>query len=57
MSTEVVKCCYNCKNYHFYSGICDIKKNMPPVDLKLPCKDFKEGVYKHEANCKTRKCL
>lgn len=40
---EVVKCCYNCKYFHFYNGVCDYHKNMPAVDLKLPCKNFKEG--------------
>lgn len=49
MSTEIVKCCYNCKHFHFYSGICDKSHNMPPVDLKLPCKNFEKGGFKIES--------
>ena len=55
MSTEVVKCCYNCKHFHFYSGVCDKNNNMPSVDLKLPCKNFEEGGFKIEPEI-SRRC-
>lgn len=55
MNKEIVKCCFNCKFYHFYSGICDKKQIMPPIDLKLPCQDFKEGGFKNESEISRRR--
>ena len=52
---KIVKCCFNCKHYHFYSGICDKKQIMPPIDLKLPCQDFKEGGFKNESEISRRR--
>lgn len=38
---EVVNCCMNCKFYHFFDGRCEkLGNKMPPVDLKVPCKNF-----------------
>lgn len=51
-----VNCCMNCKFYHFFDGTCDkLNKKMPPVDLKLPCKNFiYKGGSDDNAKSKTR---
>lgn len=54
---EIVNCCMNCKFYHFFTGKCDKCNNkMPPVDLKLPCKDFfyKGGINDGRSESKAR---
>lgn len=43
MKDSIVKCCMNCKFYHFFNCKCEKKGKMPPVDLELPCEDF---IYK-----------
>lgn len=57
MKSPVVNCCMNCKFYHFFTGKCDKCNNkMPPVDLKLPCKDFfyKGGLNDDRSESKAR---
>lgn len=58
MSKEVVKCCFNCKYYHFFTGTCDkLGGKMPPHDLKLPCENFYYKGGKNDNEGKTRQRL
>lgn len=47
---EIVKCCFTCKHYHFFSAQCDDKKGklflLNPKEL--PCPAWEEEKKEHK---------